>query len=263
MGIFHMNNQRRFGKSSGFQQKDGSFPSIVSYFAEQAGIPRLVYYFYLLRMKAPDIAKVLPFVGKRIDTVMAKVEFLRTIGVKSSSLPTVLANWPQLFTYECDQLALVEEFLKGLGFTHKELGKFVQKHPQILGQDISKDLRPNVEFLEDLEVPLEHVKKLIIRHPILILNGAEKSLRDLIACLESIGVRRNHIGPLLARRPALISSNVQKDVWPVGDYLKSIHATADDIDKIITSFPRLFRYNLDQVFILFSKYHKMLSFQSP
>jgi hypothetical protein len=244
-GIFDNTNS---GRQAWNQPKDCPFPSVVSYFAEQASIPRLVYYFYLLQMKASDIGRVLPFVrGKRIDTVMAKVEFLRTIGVKPSSLPTVLASWPQLFMYECDQLALVEEFLKGLGFTHKELGKFVRMHPQVLGQDIAKELRPNVTFLEDLQVPLEHMKKLIIRHPGLILDGAEKSLKDLITCLESIGVRRNHIGPLLARRPALISSDVKKDVLPVGDYLKSIHATADDIDKIITSFPRLFQYDLDQV----------------
>lgn len=235
-------------QSSSVHKVDSSFASKVSCFAEQAGIPRLVYYFHMLNMKALDIPKVLPFVGQRIDTVMAKVEFLRTIGVKASYLPTVLASWPQLFMFECDQLALVEEFLKGLGFTHKEMGVFVQKHPEILGRDVEKELRPTLDFLEDLGVSPEDVKKLIGRHPVLILEGAEKSLNPLIAYLESIGVKRNHIGPLLVRRPVLVASDVEKDLWPVGDYLKTIHASADDIDKIITSFPRLFRYNLGQDF---------------
>lgn len=232
---------------SNTRKVDSSFASI-SCIAEQAGIPRLVYYFHMLNMKAFDIPKVLPFVGQRIDTVMAKVEFLRTIGVKASYLPTVLARWPQLFLYECDQLALVEEFLKGLGFIQKEIGAFVQKHPEILGQDVEKDFQPTVVFLEELGVSLEHVKKLILRHPVLVLEGAEKTLNHLIMYLEGIGVKRNHIGPLLVRRPVLVASDVEKDLWPVGDYLKTIHASADDIDKIITSFPRLFRYNLGQDF---------------
>lgn len=225
-----------------------SFASKVSFFAEQRGIPRLVYYFHMLNMKALDIPKVLPFVGQRIDAVMAKVEFLRSIGVRASHLPVVLASCPELLSYECDQLALVEEFLKGLGFTHKEMGAFVQKHPQVLGRDVGKDLRSSIEFLEDLGVLLKDVKKLILRHPVLITEEAEKSLKPLIVYLESIGVKQKHIGPLLVRRPVLVTSNVEKDLWPVGDYLKTIHASADDIDKIITSFPRLFCYSLDQDF---------------
>ncbi|MCO5587706.1 hypothetical protein L7F22_041657 [Adiantum nelumboides] len=235
-------------KCSHVHKIDGSLASRISCLAEQAGIPRLVYYFYMLNVKAFDIPRLLPYVGQSIDTVMAKVEFLRTLGVKASYLPSVLARWPQLFQYECDQLAVVEEFLKGLGLSQKEIGVLVQKHPEILGQDVEKDLRLTVDFLEDLGVPLESVKKLITRYPFLILEGAEKRLSPLICYLESIGVKQKHMGALLVRRPMLVASNVKKDLWPVGDYLKKLHATADDIDKIITSFPCLFRYNLGQDF---------------
>ncbi|KAH7433272.1 hypothetical protein KP509_07G062300 [Ceratopteris richardii] len=225
-----------------------SFASRISLLAEQAGVPRLVYYFYMLNVKAFDVPRLLPYVDQRIDTVMAKVEFLRTLGVKASHLPGVLARWPQLFQYECDQLAMVEEFLKGLGLSQKEIGAFVRKHPEILGQDVEKDLKPTVNFLKDLGLPVIDVKKLVTRHPVLILEGAEKSLSPLIEYLVSIGVKRSHVGALLVRRPMLVASDVKKDLWPVGDYLKKLNASADDIDKIITSFPHLFRYDLGQDF---------------
>ncbi len=64
---------------------DDDFPSLaarVSMCAEQQGLARLVFYFQLISMKAVDVPKLLPFVGWRIDVVMAKVEFLRSIGVR-------------------------------------------------------------------------------------------------------------------------------------------------------------------------------------
>lgn len=56
--------------------------SRVAICAEQQGLARLVFYFHLIGMKAVDIHKLLPFVGRRIDVVMAKVEFLRSICVR-------------------------------------------------------------------------------------------------------------------------------------------------------------------------------------
>lgn len=60
----------------------GSLSSRVSLCAEQQGLARLVFYFQMIGIKAVDIPKLLPYVGRRIDVVMAKVEFLRSICVR-------------------------------------------------------------------------------------------------------------------------------------------------------------------------------------
>eukprot|EP00249_Psilotum_nudum_P022174 c28403_g1_i4 orf=3-2240(-) len=227
---------------------DMSLASRVAICALQRGLPGIVYYFLHLNMRAFDISKALRYVGGRIDDVMAKVEFLRSIGLTASQLSAILAKAPELLSHECNSHVLVAEYLQCLGLTRKEIGMLVVKFPQILYRYAQAELRHSVDRLKELGTSGRQVKKLIVRHPILLTGDAEEKLKPLVSYLESIGVKRNHIGPLLIRRPVILDSNVEKDLRPIGEYLKSIHASADDIDKIITSFPLLFRYDLQQDF---------------
>lgn len=216
--------------------------------AERRGVARLVAYFQVLNMKAADIPKLIPFAGRRIDVVMAKAEFLRSIGVKSQHLPSVLASWPQLLSHECDDLASVVEYLKSIGLTHKEIVAIIVKHPEVLGQNVELGLQKIVTFLEEIGSSLKDAKILISRHPSLLLQDVKGKLGLLVDYLVSAGIQKKHIGPLFVRRPVLINSDTEKDLLPVIDYLKSLNATADDIDKIITSFPGLFCYDLEKDF---------------
>eukprot|EP01018_Ginkgo_biloba_P012127 Gb_32119 [translate_table: standard] len=215
--------------------------------AERRGLARLVVYFQVLNMRASDIPKVIPFAGRRIDFVMAKVEFLRSIGVRSQHLPSVLGIWPQLFSYHCDSLSLVVEYLTSIGLSQKEIVAIIVKHPYVLGQNVELELKKTVNFIEGIGSSLKDVKTLLVRHPILLLQDVEVKLGPLVDYLVSAGIQKNHIGPLFVRRPVLINSDMEKDLFPVINYLKSLNASADDIDKIITSFPGLFCYDLEKV----------------
>ncbi|OAE24596.1 hypothetical protein AXG93_1603s1070 [Marchantia polymorpha subsp. ruderalis] len=218
----------------------------VSVCAERRGLARLVHYFQLIGMKALNIPKVLPHVEPGIDKVMAKVEFLRSLGVKYLHLPVILVTWPQLLSYQCDTLALNVDYLVSLGLAHKDIGKMVIKFPQILGRDVQTELHKSVEILENLGVQLRDVKKLVVRYPVLLTEDAPKKLDPLVNYLTELGVRKEHIGTVLIRRPLLLDSDVEKDLLPVGNYLKSLNASPDDIDKILMSFPQLFCYDVDQ-----------------
>ncbi|KAG6545231.1 hypothetical protein Mapa_013343 [Marchantia paleacea] len=220
----------------------------VSVCAERRGLARLVHYFQLIGMKALNIPKVLPYVERGIDKVMAKVEFLRSLGVKYLHLPVILVTWPQLLSYQCDTLALNVDYLVSLGLAHKDIGKMVIKFPQILGRDVQTELHKSVEILENLGVQVRDVKKLVVRYPVLLTEDAPKKLDPLVNYLSELGVRKEHIGTVLIRRPLLLDSDVEKDLLPVGNYLKSLNASPDDIDKILMSFPQLFCYDVDQDF---------------
>lgn len=225
-----------------------SLTNTVYVCAERRALARLVTYFQVLNMKAADIPKLIPFAGRRIDVVMAKVEFLRSIGVKPQHLPPVLASWPQLLSHECDDLASVVEYLKSIGLTHKEILAIIVKHPDVLGQSVELGLQKIVTFLEEIGSSPKDVKTLITRHPNLLLQDVRGKLGLLVDYLVSAGIQKKHIGPLFVKRPVLINSDTEKDLLPVIDYLKSLNATADDIDKIITSFPGLFCYDLEKDF---------------
>ncbi|KAL3685943.1 hypothetical protein R1sor_003965 [Riccia sorocarpa] len=218
----------------------------VSISAEKRGLARLVHYFQLLGMKAQNIPKVLPYVERGIDKVMAKVEFLRSLGVKYVHLPIILVKWPQLLSYQCDSLASNVDYLVSIGLTHKDIGRMVGKFPQILGRDVLTELLKSVETLENLGVQVRNVRKLVVRYPVLLTEDAPSKLDPLINYLLELGVRKQHIGTILIRRPLLLDSDVEKDLVPVGDYLKSLNSTSEDIDKIVSSFPQVFCYSVDQ-----------------
>ncbi|KAL2653896.1 hypothetical protein R1flu_022024 [Riccia fluitans] len=220
----------------------------VSISAEKRGLARLVHYFQLLGMKAQNIPKVLPYVERGIDRVMAKVEFLRSLGVKYVHLPIILVKWPQLLAYQCDSLASNVDYLVSIGLTHKDIGRMVVKFPEILGRDVQTELLKSVETLENLGVQVRDVRKLVVRYPVLLTEDAPTKLDPLINYLLELGVQKQHIGTILIRRPLLLDSDVEKDLRPVGDYLKSLNSSPEDIDKIITSFPQVFCYSVDQDF---------------
>ncbi|GLJ55235.1 hypothetical protein SUGI_1185120 [Cryptomeria japonica] len=244
-----------FERKPGFGLEDPwkvlDYPSIASKVyicAERRGIARLVVYFQVLNMKASDIPKVIPYAGGGIDVAMAKVEFLRSIGVRSQHLPSVLASWPQILTYQCDSLVLVVEYLKSIGLLHKEIVAIIVKYPEVLGQSVELELRRTVDFLQEIGSSLKDVKTLITSHPSLLLQNLNLKLGLLVDYLVGAGIQKKHIGPLLVKRPILINSNLEKDLLPVINYLKNINASADDIDKIITSFPGLFCYDVEKDF---------------
>ncbi|CAK9210751.1 unnamed protein product [Sphagnum troendelagicum] len=223
---------------------EDDFPSLaarVSMCAEQQGLARLVFYFQLISMKAVDVPKLLPFVGWRIDVVMAKVEFLRSIGVRYEHLPGILSSWPQLLSYECDRLALVAEYLTSIGLTLKEIGKLVTKYPKILGQDVSKDLHPTIMLLENLGISLKDAKRLVVRDPTLFTDKAEKKLGPLVEYLQQIGVQRKHIGSLLDFRPTVL-------------HLESLGVEPGLMGKLFRRHPQLLKnrhnFELKTVFLL-------------
>ncbi|CAN6481053.1 unnamed protein product [Victoria cruziana] len=216
--------------------------------AERRGLARLVLYFEVLDMKACHIPSILPLTGGRIDVVLARVEFLRSIGIASSRIPLVLATWPQILKYECDCLASVVEYLKGfLGLSNKEFVRIIFKYPNILGHDVKK-IDENVNFIKEIGLSSKEVKTFFVREPKLLIHDLKSKLGKLVSYLTSAGVQQQHVGRILLQRPALLSSDLEKDLVPVVNYLKSLCASPDDIDKIVTSFPGVFFYDLEKDF---------------
>ncbi|CAM6102006.1 unnamed protein product [Calypogeia fissa] len=216
--------------------------------AEKRELGRLVSYFQIIGMKAQNVPRMLPFLEQGIDMAMAKVEFLRSLGVKYNHLPVILERWPELLSYQCDSLAHNVDYLVGLGVAHKDVGKMVIKFPQILGRHVEKELQNSVTVLENLGVHIKDVKKLVVRYPILLTENASDKLDPVVTYLEQLGVQKKHIGTLLLRRPLLLDSDVERDLAPIGNYLKTLNASADDIEKILMSFPQLFSYSVEQDF---------------
>ncbi|KAF3787027.1 Transcription termination factor 3 [Nymphaea thermarum] len=215
--------------------------------AERRGLARLVLYFEVLSMKACHIPSILPLTGGRIDVVLARVEFLRSIGFGSSRIPMVLATWPQIFRYECDSLASVVEYLKGfVGLSNKEFVRIIVKHPNILGHSV-KEIDQNVNFIREIGLSSKEVKTFFIREPQLLIHDLKSKLGNLVGYFTSVGVQQQHIGRVLLQRPALLSSDLEKNVVPVVNYLKSLRASPDDIDKIVSSFPGVFFYDLEKL----------------
>ncbi|XP_031496201.1 transcription termination factor MTERF2, chloroplastic-like [Nymphaea colorata] len=216
--------------------------------AERRGLARLVLYFEVLSMKACHIPSILPLTGGRIDVVLARVEFLRSIGIGSSRIPMVLATWPQILRYECDSLASVVEYLKGfVGLSNKEFVRIIVKHPNILGHSV-KEIDQNVNFIREIGLSSKEVKTFFIREPQLLIHDLKSKLGNLVGYFTSVGVQQQHIGRVLLQRPALLSSDLEKNVVPVVNYLKSLRASPDDIDKIVSSFPGVFFYDLEKDF---------------
>jgi len=54
----------------------------------------------------------------------------------------------------------------------KEIGKLVTKYPNILAQDVSKDLHPTIMLLENMGISLKDAKRLVVRDPTIFIHKA-------------------------------------------------------------------------------------------
>jgi ribosomal protein L7/L12 len=62
--------------------------------------------------------------------------------------------------------------LTSIELTLKEIGKLVTKYPNILAQDVSKDLHPTIMLLENMGISLKDAKRLVVRDPTIFIHKA-------------------------------------------------------------------------------------------
>ena len=139
-------------------------------------------------------------------------------------------------TGSCTTIVQNYVYLIDLGI--KDIGKFVERCPQVFGYDVAGNMRPMVGYLRGLGI--KDIGKLVERFPRVFGLNIAGNIQPKVDYLTSLGVK--DIGKLVKRFPHVFGYNVAGNIQPKVDfYLKQGY----DI-RHIEQFPAAFSYSMDK-----------------
>ncbi|MEM5830678.1 MAG: hypothetical protein QXO40_00535, partial [Candidatus Aenigmatarchaeota archaeon] len=88
------------------------------------------------------------------------------------------------------------EYLLSLGVRRENIGRIVEKHPQILEYSIENNLNPKVEYFKDLGFSKKEIAEYIEKNPAIITYSFENRIVPRIEYAMKIGIKINTLSEI-------------------------------------------------------------------
>lgn len=131
-----------------------------------------------------------------------------------------------------------------LGLSQPEVGKVLNKRPQLLHMQAERSLPERVAFLLENGVPEHKLGTLVRKAPQVLELGVERTLQPRVDFLKGLGLTNEAVGKVISREPSLLIAREQACQRRV-NFLSSEGFSNDDIVKLVCSHPAVLRYTVE------------------
>jgi mTERF domain-containing protein len=191
------------GLSESEKRKEHSFT--VSYLINSCGLsPKsALLASKKLHFKNPD----------RPDSVL---NLFKENGFKNTQITKLITNYPSFLLSDPENTILPKiEFLRSIGVSSSELADIFSYNPELLKKSLKKNLIPNYDFLKSLLIENEKVITTLKRSQWSFLNNLTKTMVPNIELLREIGAPQSTISFLVTTSPFAASIQHSKLVKAV------------------------------------------------
>jgi len=168
-------------------------------------------------------------------TIVQNYVYLIDLGIKD--IGKFVERCPQVFGYDvAGNMRPMVGYLRGLGI--KDIGKLVERFPRVFGLNIAGNIQPKVDYLTSLGV--KDIGKLVERFPQVFGYNVAGNIQPKVEYLRGLGIK--DIGRLVERFPQVLNLNIAGNIQPKVEYLQGLGIK--DIGKLVKRFPHVFGYNV-------------------
>ncbi|KAJ4834300.1 hypothetical protein Tsubulata_034313, partial [Turnera subulata] len=169
------------------------------------------------------------------------VKFLVDLGVSKEEIPIILTKCPQLCGCSIkNNLAPTVVHLERLGLKRNLWPKILCRHPCLLGFSRQK-IEATATFLLDMGISAKDIGKILNRCPQLFTFSINDKLRPKIEYFTSFGV---DVAILFRRNPELFKLSIESNVNHVTQYFLARGFTVEELGAMISSFGCFYCYSL-------------------
>lgn len=161
-------------------------------------------YFESIGFTPQEIEKVSMYSRSGLAGVIAKVNLIKSIGIRPEEIPRVVTINPRSLSNALKSQEVKVHYLKQLGLSFDDIRKLVVSYPKALSFGLKNGSLPLVDFLRSKGVNTSEIGKVVVRCPQLLTLNVERKLQPAIEILGSVGITGSNLARVLVTQPSLL-----------------------------------------------------------
>lgn len=129
-----------------------------------------------------NVLEVAKKLGLSPDGVLRCILYLKVLGLSECTVIRILEEEPMVMVSKRDEIMAKVEFLKGIGVRKEDINRIICLFPRILAYGVENRLKPLFDEFEDLGFSLSEVKREVLRDPVVL----ELENGELTRCMEML-----------------------------------------------------------------------------
>ncbi|KAG0624279.1 hypothetical protein M758_3G236300 [Ceratodon purpureus] len=178
------------------------------------------------------------------DCLRPKATYLLSLGITKEQVGKIIDRCPQILTYSMEQRVLpIQRKLIECGLKMEDIGKAVMKYPGLLGTGINKIDR-TIQFLKAAGVV--EIAKCICRHPQILSLSLDGKVHNMTSFLKSdLLLDTEVINKTISLQPSIFTYSVEHNLRPKVIYFLSLGLERREIGRMIAVHPAIMGHSLE------------------